>query len=315
MSVGSLVEPTQESVESLLREELAQGDAVLSTAAPVMRYLLAHDDSALFSDEIVARTRGLMLDVAHQLLRARAEALGHNYMSLGSERQDDLAMALADEPALLAHVHALTIEGTIALQLQARSGIDAVLSPLLRELVGSREDAVAGIAVAALAAQARFILHHRRMLLPLGELPEALFETALDVLRASCDTPNGAVATAGHNLRAQFDRDHTRLALIAQLARRMEGTRRSLDVADAGVAIFATALATVSTQSRDQCLLSIGDERFVRVALALRAAGLTHPELEAQLLQLGAEAALPRGLDAVSEDVAASLLGAASHGG
>ena len=133
MTVGSLSEPTLESVESLLRDELAQGDSVLSTAAPVLRHLLVHGDNPLFSDEVVARTRGLLLDVAGQLLRAQADAMGlEESAPFVAERQDDLVMTLADDPAILAHAHPLTSDPTAALQLQVRCGIDVALSPLLQ---------------------------------------------------------------------------------------------------------------------------------------------------------------------------------------
>ena len=61
MTAATLAEPTLESVESMLRAELAQGDAMLSTAAPILRHLLVNDDLALFSDEVVARVRGMLL--------------------------------------------------------------------------------------------------------------------------------------------------------------------------------------------------------------------------------------------------------------
>ena len=74
MTVAILAEPTLESVETRLRDELAQGDAILSTAAPILRHLLVNEDQALFSDEVVARVRWMLTDVARQLLHALAEA-------------------------------------------------------------------------------------------------------------------------------------------------------------------------------------------------------------------------------------------------
>ena len=69
-----MTEQTAESVEQVLRDELVRGDAVIASARPVLRHLLASEDSALFSDEMIARVRGMVLDVAQQLLLAQAAA-------------------------------------------------------------------------------------------------------------------------------------------------------------------------------------------------------------------------------------------------
>ena len=48
------------SLEEVLRDDLAQGDAVIRTLAPILRHVLTNDDYSLFSDEIVARVRGFL---------------------------------------------------------------------------------------------------------------------------------------------------------------------------------------------------------------------------------------------------------------
>jgi hypothetical protein len=317
MTAATLAEPTLESVESLLREELAQGDVMLSTATPILRHLLVNDDQALFSDEVVARTRGMLTDVARQLLHAQAEAARIvERAAFLAEREDALAEALANEPAFLAHVHALTIEAKLTLQLQSRSNIDPVLCPLLQELVASRDDVVAGSAMAVLAAQARFIQHHRRMALPLGELPADLFHAALLALRSNAGEQDNAVAAAERTLREAFDESHGRLGLISRLVMRMGKTApRALNVDNAGVAIFATALAMASGQERDLAVLSFSDRQFARLALAMRAAGLKQPVVEEQFLYLHPEISLPQGFDKLTADRAATLLASSSPQG
>jgi hypothetical protein len=314
MTVATLAEPTLESVESLLREELAQGDVMLSTATPILRHLLVNDDQALFSDEVVARTRGMLTDVARQLLHAQAEAARIvERETFLAEREDALAEALANEPPFLAHVHALTIEAKLTLQLQTRSNIDPVLCPLLQELVASRDDVVAGSAMAVLAAQARFIQHHRRMALPLGELPGDLFHSALLVLRAQAGEYEDAATAAERSLRDAFDESHGRLGLIARLVMRMGKTApRALNVDNAGLGIFATALAMASGQERHLTVLSFSDRQFARLALALRAAGLKQPVVEEQFQYLHPEIALPEGFDKLTADRAAMLLASSS---
>ncbi|MFN5779555.1 MAG: hypothetical protein ACK44O_08785, partial [Novosphingobium sp.] len=73
MSAPARPEPT---VEDVLRDELAQGDAVIGTIAPILRHLLANDDQSLFNDEVVARVRGMVDHLARQVLDAVEDAQG-----------------------------------------------------------------------------------------------------------------------------------------------------------------------------------------------------------------------------------------------
>src|SRR6187397_1132922 len=124
-------EQAAETVEQVLRDELVEGDAMIAAARPILRHLLANDDDGLFSDETIARVRGLVLGVAEQLLFAQAAA---------AEVRDRPAYA-----AFLAHAHALTVEAQLMERLQGRSGIDSVLTPLVQELVASKDGAIAGL--------------------------------------------------------------------------------------------------------------------------------------------------------------------------
>jgi hypothetical protein len=54
-------------IEAVLREELAHGDAMIGTIAPILRHLLANDEHSVFGDEIIASMRGMLSDVARQL--------------------------------------------------------------------------------------------------------------------------------------------------------------------------------------------------------------------------------------------------------
>ena len=314
MTAATLAAPTLESVETRLRDELARGNAMASSATPILRHLVLNEDQALFSDEVVARVRGMLSEVARQLLHAQAEAarIGDR-AAFVAEREAGLAEALADEPAFLAHLHALTLEGSLALTLQARSNVDPVLCPLLQDLVASRDDAVAGSAMAVLAAQARFIQHHRRMALPLGELPGDLFHAALLALRTTAGEREDAAVAAERALRDEFEEGRGRLALIARLVTRMDRTApRALDLGHAGLAIFATALAMASGQARDSALLAFSDRQIGRLALAMRTAGLKQAAVEEQFLHLHPDVALPDGFDMLSADRAALLLAAAA---
>jgi hypothetical protein len=314
MTAATLAEPTVESVESLLRDELAQNDVMLATATPILRHLLVNEDQALLSDEVVARVRGMLTDLARQLLRAHADAARISDASaFVTEGEEALATALANEPALLAHVHALTMEAKLTLRLQARSNIDPVLCPLLQELVASRDEVLAGSAMGVLAAQARFIQHHQRMSLPLGELPGDLFHAAVLALRANAGDREEAAGDAEQALRDSFDESHSRLGLVSRLVMRMGKTApRALNVDNAGLAIFATALAMASGQERDLTVLSFSDRQFARLALAMRAAGLKQPVVEEQFLYLHPDIELPAGFDKLTADRAAMLLAGSS---
>jgi hypothetical protein len=309
MTAATLAEPTLESVESLLREDLVRAGAALSTTMPILRHLLATDDQPLLSDEAVARARGMLTDLARQLLHAQADAarIGER-TAFVAEHEDALVQNLAAEPALLTHVHSLTIEGKLALQLQVQSDIDPVLCPQLQDMAASPDDAVVGSAMAVLAAQARFIQHHRRMALPLGELPGDLFHSALLTLRAYAGEGEGASA-AERALRNGYDEGRSRLGLIQHLVTHMgRSAQRALDVESAGVAIFTTALSMASGQDRDLVALSFSERQFVRLALAMRAAGLKQPAVEEQFLYLHPGISLPAGFDQLTAERSAALL-------
>jgi hypothetical protein len=72
--IQSTVTPFDEPADAALRDALAQGNAMLRSLAPVMRHLLTGAQHAVFADEIIARVRGGVGDVARQLLDAVAEA-------------------------------------------------------------------------------------------------------------------------------------------------------------------------------------------------------------------------------------------------
>ena len=212
-------EQTAETVERVLRDELVEGDAMIASARPILRHLLANDDSDLFSDETIAFVRGLVLSVADQLLSAQAAgAEARDRPAYVAQRQDALAQALFADTAFLAHVHALTVEAQQIDRLQVRSGIDPVLTPLVQELVASEDGAAAGLAMSVLAAQARFQQHWRRMELPLGELPGDLFHRVLVTLREVAGEGDPAADVAERQLRAEYQESASRLALIARLA-------------------------------------------------------------------------------------------------
>lgn len=288
-----------------LEAMLAQGDAALGGIAPVLRHLLASDDHSAFSDEILARVRGMAADVARQLLAA-LDGEGQP----DEQAVDTLADLLIGSAAFLCHVHALALEWRLTERLQARMALDPVLSPLLQALIGSSEGTTSGLAMNLLAAQARFGQAQRRMQLPLGELPGDLLHGALLALRTHAGTDAEAEAEcADKAIRSDYDEGASRLGLISRVVTGMGGGMiAALSVGHAGPAIFLTALAVASGQDRDTAVLATNEGQSVRLALALRAAGLKPQAVEEQFLALHPGAALPEGLDRVAAHRAAEML-------
>lgn len=303
------------SVEDDLRSELARSDTAIGSIGPVLRNLLANDDHSLFSDEIVARVRGMLGDLARQLLAVEAEEAGAEDPLAAAERHaPEVSASLIADTALLGHVHALALEWQLTERLQARNGLDAALSPLLQAHIASRDAGAAETAMATLAAQVRFLQHARRMELPLGELPGDLFHAALQVMRAHAGTSEpDAAERAVTRLRGDYDEGKSRLALIAKLVTGLGTTATmALAVDHAGAAIFLSALALASGQDRDLAVLSTNDRQLARLALAMRAAGLKREQAEAQFVFLHPEVSLPEGFDALRANAAAALLASAS---
>jgi len=296
-------------VEQLLRERLAGGDMVLASTRPILRHLLANRDQALFSDEVIARVRGMNVHLARQLLFARAEAASEADPAAFADRlQNGLAALLIDDVAFLAHAHGLTLEAQLAEQLQRRSGFDTVLSPLLQELTASADAELAAAAMRVIAMQARFFQAHRRMELPLAELPADLFHKALLAMRHHAGGDLSAErAEAG--LRARFDESQGRLGQLSHLVTALgRKAPRALAIDHAGLGIFITALAMAAVQDRTTTVLSFGENQLARLALALRAAGLRQDAVEEQFLYLHPDAVLPTGFDSVTAERAAALL-------
>ncbi|WP_296680180.1 hypothetical protein [Novosphingobium sp.] len=304
------------TAEELLRDELSVGDAQISTYAPILRHLLASDEHSVFSDEIIARVRGMTNDMAHQLLDEISALPGQD----GDRSHDPVAVAalisrfVGNEP-LLAHCHSLALEWHLTQSLQGRLAVDPVLSPLLQALVASTETPTATQAMALLAAQARFAQHQRRMQLPLTELPGDLLHAVLVALRAyGGEDPARAeiCAQAESAIRARFDEGRSRLGLISRLISAMGGgATAALSVSHAGAAIFLSALSMACGQDRDLTILATSEGQFARLALSLRAAGLKPQGVEEQFAALYPDVTLPPNFDQLGADRAAAMLAGA----
>lgn len=304
---------TDETVEAVLRAELAQGDALIGSITPILRHLLSSDDHSMFSDEIVARVRGSAADVARQLLNEVGIAQGAQPDAEPSTAKiDALAHELIGAPAFLTHFHASALEWQLTVRLQTRLSLDPVLSPLLEALIASSDAVTAGLAMNLLAAQARFVQTQRRMRLQLTELPGDLLHVALLAMRALAGDDRAAMA-ADAVIRERYDEGRSRIGLLARLISGMGGGAvAALAVSHAGVALFASALGTASGHDRDMAIVSTTDRQLARLMLTLRAAGLKPGAIAEQLVALHPELTLPTGIDTLGADRAASILALAS---
>jgi hypothetical protein len=297
-------------VESIMRDELAHGDAMIGTIAPILRHLLANDEHSVFSDEILAALRGMMNHVAQQLLDELSTAA-----ETPDVRDHDPAQVAAlvagfvTHPGFLSHVHALALEWKLAQRMEARLALDPVISPLLQALVASPDQQVAATSMALLASQARFAQSQRRMQLPLTELPGDLLHAALVALRGLAGEALALVGQAEQAVRTRYDESRTRLGLISRIVISMgAGATAALSVTHAGVPMFLSALALASGQDRDMAVLSTNEGQVARLALALRASGLRSGVIEEQFGSLHPDVTLPEGFENLSSDHAAALL-------
>lgn len=307
-NVVTSVTETEQAVGAL-RRDLAQCDSALAGVAPVLSHLLATNGQALVSEDLVARMRGMLGNLAGSMLSAEAEATAGS-KQIDSSRLIGLSNRLAGSSILVSHCYALAMEGQLTADLEERCGIDQVLTPLLQELIASTDDSIAELAMATMSAQARYVQAQRRMSLPIVELPAELFHEAVSQWRSSVsEGDQSELDRAITNLRGKFDEGNSRLGLLTRLIGAMgNGVRAALDLEHAGFALFATALARTSKQPRELAVLSCHERQATRLAIALRAAGLKPEEVRKQFLMIQNELTLPDGADLVAPETAAAML-------
>jgi hypothetical protein len=306
--------PSAPGVEALLRDELAAGDAAAVNVSPILRHLLDNGANSMFSDAIISGVRGILNDLARQLLDALSRGSGEAvHIDHPSEHLAALADALSANPALLGHLHALACEWQLTQQLHARLALDPVLSPLLQAQMASADPETASLAMKLLAAQARFCQQQRRMQLSLTELPGDLLHGALVAMRTLAGVEDDTrAAGAEAAIRLEFHEARTRLGLTARLIAGMGGEAlTALSIGHAGTMLFLTALAMASGQDRDMAVMSINETQLARLALSLRASGLKQSAVEEQFLAFHPDISLPEGFEQVSPDQAAAMLAAA----
>jgi hypothetical protein len=257
---------------------LVAADRRLEACAALLERQVALGSSRLLDDQTVIRVRALASDVAAQLVGADVA------------QADTVRDLLAANRAILLHLHALAIETQLAATLAMRRAIDPVLPPLVRRRLdaGAVGDDVAALTTALLAAQTRLGEALRRMRLPLAELPGDLLHLAQAIRAAARDDHQGADRDF---VPAAPDETRGRLALLRRLLASLgDDTAQALRIDEAGVALFLSALALASGFSREAVALATAEDDAIRLALLLRAAGLSRDEAAGQLLAIRPDA-------------------------
>lgn len=311
MNSGPNSNAAEQPIEAIMRDELAQGDAMLSTIGPIIGHLLANPSATLFSEETVARVRGMIHGLARQLLMVQANAANaQETAEFVAEETDILVRQLASEEPLVMHCHSLALEWEMGTRLERDSAIDPVLSPLLQRLIASEDDAVASLAMAGMAAQARFSQQVRRMELPYTELPGDLFHAVLVKWKSFSDGIDVPVIDRAESvLRGHFDEKKGRAALFGRLLAVIgEGEPDALSIKDAGTAMFVSEISRTTGLHRDQAVQCCNERQFARLALALRSAGLSPEKVEQQFVHLHPAIVLPEGFATLEAGQAAQLL-------
>lgn len=302
-----------ETIEALLRDDLQHADQAMIHMGPILRHLLQNDDSSIFNDEVVARVRGMLADLARQLVQALGESAGHqDAAAWAREAGPGLSDMLGANQALLAHLHMLAIEWQLCERMQGRLGIDPVLTPLLQDIIAAADPDLAARGMNLLAAQARFGQSIRRMQLPLLELPGDLHHLALVTMQGYvADDPAGVSAAqdAERLLRQSRARHESRLELLAHSVGALGGEKiRTLDLQHAGVALFLTGLAISAKLTREMAVMCTTESQMPRLALSLAASGLGREGIAMTFAALHPDIALPDGLEMLGADRAAGIL-------
>mgnify|MGYP000035223023 CR=1 FL=1 len=301
---GSRAQTPADPAPHPLHAALARGDELIARSGPALHRILAVEDRSLLSEAVVAQVSGMLADLADQLVAAR----GASIEPVAAREAVAARLLLVD--ALRTHCQALALEWRLAVKLEAELAIDPVLSPLIQALVADADPNVGAVAMAVLAAQARFAQSQRRMQLPLGELPAELFHAALLAAReAVAAAGQDDAARAEARLRAGYEEGAGRLALLARLVATAGGIPTPMPtLEDGGVALWLSTLAARSGEDRERTACAAADPLLGRLLLTLRAAGVAPAEAERQALRTQPDAVLPRGLQDIGTREAAQWL-------
>lgn len=299
-----------------LHNLLAASDNQRITLPEQLQHRITLGDPVLFGDEVVARTRGLLLHITEQVAGARpgaSRAVPHELDARSAEQRDAILQAVFADPALLSYAHASALEYAVTCRLAEEADLDPALSPLLQDLASRTDQAVSKLATAVIATQSRFLTDMRRMQMPLRQMPGELLHTALAIGRTYSD--NALLADAiDQAVQVSYDEGATRLGLLTILANLDNFPRqRGLRLEDAGVALFVLGLSSVPGMAYEDAVLLLTRQQMLRLALVLRGAGCSSRTVNHNLFLLHEQVAAPA-VAGMSRERALELLSQSSPG-
>lgn len=292
-------EASAPSVETPLRAELAQADRAVAAMPAVLAHLVANAPEAVFSEEIIARTRGQVESLAQALSRTTNGPAA-------PDRARELAGELVRQPTVLSFCHAMALESQLAERLSREAGIDPVRSPLIQACIASGNADLSTAGMKLLTSEARFRQAQRRMELLAQDLPADLLA---EVLRISAGLGGADADAALDRLRNDYDEARGRHALLARVALALEPSMNAgLSLDEAGLALFLTTLALATGIDRTTVILATTEGQQIRLGLMLSIAGLSAAQVEATMARLHPDAPLRPELATVSPGDAALIL-------
>lgn len=290
--------------EAAMRELLAQGEQTRRSLPQQLRHRIGFADPSLFDDELIARTRGLLVHLTAQITGGRPVGSG---TADHLKARDAILRALFDHPAMLAHCHALALEYRLTRRFGEQADIDPVLPPILQEMIASPNEATSRLAAAVLAAQTRFLNNMERMQLPLRQLPGELLHDVFAIGRQWLGEPIIADAVE-QAVRTSYDEGATRVALLGRLVNTAEYPQaRGWQLQESGAPLFLASLALGAGLSLHEAALLTTESQIVRFALTMRALRYNPGAINRNLYILHDEVALPL-IAGMEPDAASTIL-------
>ncbi|PNU06216.1 hypothetical protein [Novosphingobium guangzhouense] len=293
-----------QGAEAAIRRDLARSGAAAASTLPVLRYLVAAEPDNSFAEEVLARVKGILRDVAAQVLDALIGSIDRR--AHAHEEVAVLSRAFLDDTIVLAHAHAVALEWQLTERLSTHLGLDPVVSPFVRARVAAGDALMREF----LTAQARWVDRQRRMALPLVEVPAPVLDAVLAIVRALVEAEpalSNRVAAVEAEVRLRHDEISNRL-MVAERVVADDAFEATAPVSACGVTLFLTAFAARSGQPRDGLVAAMQPGQQTRLALLLLAAGTPAALVDAQIREIHGRTGMPAVLAGIDAMRAAAIL-------
>ncbi|KQM17380.1 hypothetical protein [Novosphingobium sp. Leaf2] len=293
--------------EAVLLDALANAERASGAARSFLAQAARSPASDDVSEETRVRTYAALASLAVAVLDGLVGAAGARHQPA---EVDVVIRVLSECPALLEHLRADVIEWQLTQRLHDTLALDPVAPPLLQQLVAQPDHRAA--ATAFLTAQMYWCRAHARMNMTLGNLPYAVQNQVCGVIQALgasepdlADRANIVCADVRSASDPAADRERCSAKVLELLGL---DAPAALRVQEAGVALFLTALARRTMQSRTAVAGWTDEAQAARLAVSLRAAGTDPGDIRQQLLALHFDDALAEGLAQIAPQQASDML-------